>query len=70
MAHLGSPDRVEPVTMPPKRLVALFGILLVVTLALSISNYGAFQLGAYIDDSSYVVLAQSIASSDDYGFAA
>jgi hypothetical protein len=65
--YLGTPNREEPVKLPSKSQVGIFGILLIIALALSIKNYDSFQLGTYMDDSSYVVLAQSIALSDDYG---
>jgi hypothetical protein len=53
---------------PPSKLqIGLWGLLLIVTLGLSLKDYGSFQLGTYTDDSSYAVLAKSLVLSDEYG---
>jgi hypothetical protein len=41
--------------------------VLVLAAALSLRNYDSFQLGTYVDDSSYVLLAQSLAWGEAYG---
>lgn len=44
-----------------------YSILIVVALLLAVKNYNSFQLGIYMDDASYAILAQSLVSSDEYG---
>ncbi|RME74573.1 MAG: hypothetical protein D6784_09590 [Chloroflexi bacterium] len=59
-----TPDR--PLTS--RRLPAVLWLALVsLALVLSLRQFDAFQLGAYRDDSLYVLLAQSLVSSDAYG---
>lgn len=53
---------------PPSKLqIGLWGLLLIVALGLSLKGYDSFQLGTYMDDSSYAVLAKSLVLSDEYG---
>jgi hypothetical protein len=42
-------------------------ILILWTTALTLSQLDAFQIGAYSDDATYVVLARSLAFADQYG---
>lgn len=52
----------------PTRLeVCAWLLLLVATFALSLKDYESFQIGVYMDDSSYAVLGQSLVSSSHYG---
>jgi len=44
-----------------------FLLILITSIALSLSNYDSFQLGSYMDDASYAVLAKSIVHSNTYG---
>ncbi len=52
---------------PTRNQVATWGLLLVLALIISVSNYQAYQLGTSIDDAHYVILARSLAYSDAYG---
>jgi hypothetical protein len=52
---------------PTKIQIAIFGMLLVLTLTLSLINFNKFQLGTFIDDADYVILAKSFVSSQYYG---
>lgn len=65
--YLQTFDIEKAANLPSKSQMGIFSILLVIALVLSIRNYDSFQLGVYMDDASYAVLAQSIAFSDKYG---
>lgn len=65
--HFGISNKEGPIELPSKLQVGIFGILLILILILSLSNDNSFQLGTYMDDASYAVLAQSIAFSETYG---
>lgn len=65
--YLQTVDIEKVANLPSKLQTGIFSILLVIALVLSIRNYDSFQLGVYMDDASYAVLAQSIAFSDKYG---
>jgi hypothetical protein len=57
------------ISPPPSKVqVSIFCALAVVMLGLSLNNYSSFQIGQYQDDAKYVVLAQSLALSDSYGY--
>lgn len=47
--------------------MALWGILVAITLYLSLSNYQLYQFGAHVDDSRYLILGQSLLDSSQYG---
>jgi Dolichyl-phosphate-mannose-protein mannosyltransferase len=52
----------------PSRLqVALWGALLVVTIFVSLIDYGSYQFGTHFDDSRYTILARSLVFSNQYG---
>lgn len=55
---LGKPSRVQ---------TFLFCTLLILTTFLSVRNYDSFQIGTYMDDASYVVLARSLVFGKSYG---
>src|SRR5215208_2751778 len=57
----------ERVLAPSRWQVLVFLIVLITSFTLSLSNYNSFQLGSYMDDASYAVLAQSLVSSKTYG---
>lgn len=60
--------RVRERTDTPTRLqIALWGLLVVALLLLFQSKYSEFQIGAFQDDATYIVLAQSILQGDAYG---
>lgn len=51
-----------------RRLPVILWITLILwTMALTLSRWDAFQIGAYQDDASYLVLARSLAYTDHYG---
>ena len=53
---------------PPTRYqVYLWALLIGLVVILAVKNWNAYQVGAYWDDGSYVVLAKSILSSSSYG---
>ena len=47
--------------------IIVWAVLVVATVSLSLSHFGAYQLGTAGDDSKYVVLAESLLHSDRYG---
>ena len=51
---------------PTRIQIIAWGVVLAVSLLLSVAGYDSFQLGTYQDDSSYAVLAQSLVRSDQY----
>ncbi len=52
----------------PRRLhIALWLILLAASAALALFHYQILQIGAYQDDASYIILAQSLIKADRYG---
>jgi MFS family permease len=53
---------------PTKFQITILGMLLVTTLTLSLINFNKFQVGTYIDDADYVILAESFVSSPYYGY--
>ena len=52
---------------PTTLQISIWGVFLVVTLALALFKFNTFQLGTYIDDANYVTLAKSFVSSPYYG---
>jgi Dolichyl-phosphate-mannose-protein mannosyltransferase len=52
---------------PTKIQITIWGVLVVLTLSLSLIKFNTFQLGTYIDDANYVILAKSFVSSHYYG---
>lgn len=52
---------------PTKFQITIWGVLVVLTLSLSLIKFNTFQLGTYIDDANYVILAESFVSSPYYG---
>lgn len=56
--HLAGPTRLQ---------VAMWTSLLVAAVFLFLAGYRSFQVGVYRDDAAYVILAQSLVSSDHYG---
>src|SRR5918911_1496349 len=57
----------ENIFAPSRWQVMTFLLILITSIALSLSNYDSFQLGSYMDDASYAVLAKSIVHSHTYG---
>lgn len=53
--------------MPTRNQVLAWIALLTLSLLLSLREFQTFQIGTYLDDSSYVVLAQSFLTSEHYG---
>lgn len=62
-----SPSKEVKLKQPSKIQISILCALLISVLILSLKDYNSFQLGTYVDDASYAVLAQSIAFSDSYG---
>ena len=52
---------------PTRQQVIVWAFIVGLVVFLSLRNVGAFQVGAYWDDGSYLVLAKSISSSPSYG---
>lgn len=52
---------------PTKIQIGIWGVLLVLNFTLAVIKFNTFQLGTYIDDANYVILAKSIVSSPYYG---
>lgn len=57
----------RPSSPPTKIQIAIWCILFILTVFLSLRDYDSFQLGTWSDDSYYVVLAQSLTHSGQYG---
>jgi hypothetical protein len=54
-------DQTEDLSSRPTTLqIALWGLLVVLALALAVKSYGTFQIGIYSDDALYVVQAQGL----------
>jgi len=62
--HLNEPTQVRK---PSRVQVAIWLLVLVVIWVLWLRSYGAFQVGVYLDDASYIVLARSLVTTDSYG---
>jgi 4-amino-4-deoxy-L-arabinose transferase-like glycosyltransferase len=60
-AHNDSTDK------PTRIQITVWVGLVVAMIFLSLVNYQAYQLGTHFDDSRYVILAQSLISSSQYG---
>jgi hypothetical protein len=65
------PDRtktIEDAGIRPTYLqIALWAAVVILTLALSFSKFGFYQPGSMIDDSHYIILAKSLATSPTFG---
>jgi hypothetical protein len=57
----------EGVFTPSKLQIGILIILIFTCIALSLKNYDQFQIGVWMDDAHYAVLAKSIIFSDTYG---
>lgn len=57
----------EHADAPTRTQIALWGLLVIVLVLLFQSKYREFQIGAFQDDATYIVLAQSIVRGDAYG---
>jgi hypothetical protein len=66
IGYLRSSSR-EGVFTPSKLQIGILTILIFTCIALSLKNYDQFQIGVWMDDAHYAVLAKSIIFSDTYG---
>jgi hypothetical protein len=57
----------EKSIVPSRLQIGVFLLFLALTPLLSLANFNSFQLGSYMDDASYAVLAKSLVFSDTYG---
>ncbi len=57
----------DGITYPNKLQIIIWGGLIFFSIGLFLSKYKSFQIGADIDDSSYIVLARSLLHSSTYG---
>jgi hypothetical protein len=67
IAYLTACNASRTTAAATKLQIAVFAVIVATASFLSLKNYNSFQLGTYVDDANYVILAQSIASSDRYG---
>lgn len=66
VAGAGNALNRPPLTASTLQAIAC-GVVLLVALGLSLRNYDAFQLGAFVDDADYAILASAVASGQAYG---
>ncbi len=59
--------QVSACARPTRLQVAVWAVLLSVASGLALRNFYTFQVGTYVDDAQYVVLAQSLVASPVYG---
>ncbi len=57
----------NPANRPNRTQIAIWVALLVVTIFVSLKDYGSYQFGTHFDDSRYVILARSLVYSNQYG---
>ena len=57
----------EEASKPSTLQTALWVIIICTTIILSLLNYQSYQFGTHYDDARYVILAQSLVHSDQYG---
>lgn len=59
--------KVSHVRRPDKAQTAIWAVLVVIAVALSLQAFDAYQLGTHFDDARYIILARSLITSDQYG---
>src|SRR6266487_1209383 len=70
---LGLPERVSSalgsaaIPGPSRTQIVIWLGLVAAVLLVSLSNYQSYQIGTHYDDARYIVLAQSLAFSNQYG---
>lgn len=52
---------------PDRAQIAIWAVLVVATVAISLQAFDAYQLGTHFDDARYIILARSLISSNQYG---